>query len=325
MSNATGSIDDPAAGTADPWGATRTQDGPAPASPESARCYLMVFESSSATMVPLPPSGEFLIGRGHEADLRIRAAAASRLHVKLIAKDGAVQIADLSRHGTRVNGAPLGGATWLSSGDVVSICDTSLVFHRDAGAPRVTPLGDLGQLRPRLAEEVERSRRYRRPLLVVCASTGGDALSGPALTAALRDLTLPFIAAAAFAGDSHLLLLLPEAGDSASAAARLLAQLRPSAPALRLGFASCPEDGCDPDALVAGARAAADGAAEGQAVPAAQMATRLVVGGRTIVIAEPVMAGVYDLLRKLARSDLAVLITGETGSGKEIAATALHN
>src|SRR4051794_9063714 len=127
-------VADPVAGTADPWGAARSQDG-APPLAESARCYLMVFEASSATMVPLPPSGEVLIGRGNEAHLRVHAPAASRLHVRLVVQDGAVQIADLSRRGTLLNGAPLCGAMWLSSGDVISVCDTRLVFHRDAGAP----------------------------------------------------------------------------------------------------------------------------------------------------------------------------------------------
>src|SRR5690242_6359032 len=78
MSPPPSSIDDPVAGTADPWGAARSQDGAAPPLAERARCYLMVFEASSATMVPLPPSGELLIGRGNEAHLRVRAPAASR-------------------------------------------------------------------------------------------------------------------------------------------------------------------------------------------------------------------------------------------------------
>jgi len=38
----------------------------------------------------------------------------------------------------------------------------------------------------------------------------------------------------------------------------------------------------------------------------------------------PAMQGVFDLLAKLANSDASVLITGETGTGKELVARALH-
>lgn len=42
------------------------------------------------------------------------------------------------------------------------------------------------------------------------------------------------------------------------------------------------------------------------------------------IIADPAMVATYELLRRLARSELSVLIVGETGSGKEKAARSLH-
>jgi transcriptional regulator with PAS, ATPase and Fis domain len=36
------------------------------------------------------------------------------------------------------------------------------------------------------------------------------------------------------------------------------------------------------------------------------------------------MQGVYDLLAKVARTDATVLLTGETGTGKEVAAQTIH-
>jgi two-component system, NtrC family, response regulator AtoC len=50
----------------------------------------------------------------------------------------------------------------------------------------------------------------------------------------------------------------------------------------------------------------------------------LTLGDRALVVADPAMLGVYDLLRRLARSELPVLLQGETGAGKEMAAWALH-
>jgi DNA-binding NtrC family response regulator len=48
------------------------------------------------------------------------------------------------------------------------------------------------------------------------------------------------------------------------------------------------------------------------------------LAGRRVVVADPAMKRVFDRIARLAGSDLPVLITGETGVGKEIAAAALH-
>lgn len=51
----------------------------------------------------------------------------------------------------------------------------------------------------------------------------------------------------------------------------------------------------------------------------------LSIGNRTTLLADPAMVRLYELLRRLARSLLPVLITGETGTGKENAASAVHH
>jgi two-component system response regulator AtoC len=43
-----------------------------------------------------------------------------------------------------------------------------------------------------------------------------------------------------------------------------------------------------------------------------------------LIGASPAMQGVYDLLAKVARTDATVLLTGETGTGKEVAAQTIH-
>ncbi len=48
------------------------------------------------------------------------------------------------------------------------------------------------------------------------------------------------------------------------------------------------------------------------------------LGDRSAVLADPAMVGIYELLRRLARSELPILIGGETGVGKELAAAAAH-
>lgn len=54
-------------------------------------------------------------------------------------------------------------------------------------------------------------------------------------------------------------------------------------------------------------------------------ATQLVLGERTVLVAEPAMLRLYELIRRLASSELPVLICGESGAGKENAAFAVHH
>jgi DNA-binding NtrC family response regulator len=48
------------------------------------------------------------------------------------------------------------------------------------------------------------------------------------------------------------------------------------------------------------------------------------VGERTLIVADPIMLHIYTQIRRLAQSPLSVLIVGETGTGKDLAASALH-
>ncbi len=50
----------------------------------------------------------------------------------------------------------------------------------------------------------------------------------------------------------------------------------------------------------------------------------IVLAGRNVVVADPAMKAVYARIQQLAATDYSVLIGGETGTGKELAALALH-
>src|SRR5262245_37868779 len=84
--------------------------------------YLLVIEEGGSAVYVLPSRGAVVVGRGAEADLRLRDAAASRKHFAVAVDQGAISIADLGSHnGTRVNGERIGASRGLRSGDVVSI------------------------------------------------------------------------------------------------------------------------------------------------------------------------------------------------------------
>src|SRR5258708_28794481 len=98
-----------------------------------------------------------------------------------------------------------------------------------------------------------------------------------------------------FAGWSpgaHLTIVAPELSEQEArvVAKRLLAGVLPFCPDARLGVSTCPMDGCDPDTLVASARAAAGAAQRGEIAAAAQMAPTLAGEYRLLVVARPTPA-----------------------------------
>src|SRR5687768_5197068 len=64
---------------------------------------LRVFGESFTLRKPMPPTGTWIIGRGHEADVQISDPSISRRHARLHITENGVHIEDLgSSNGTRV-------------------------------------------------------------------------------------------------------------------------------------------------------------------------------------------------------------------------------
>jgi len=59
-----------------------------------------------------------------------------------------------------------------------------------------------------------------------------------------------------------------------------------------------------------------------RARPAATLST---LSTQRVIVADPAVVRIYDLIERLAPVDIPVLITGETGCGKELVATAIHS
>src|SRR4051794_22898551 len=67
--------------------------------------FLLLLESSASSLVPVPWTGELVIGRAPEAAVRVRSASVSRSHARVHSRDGEVSVSDLGSHnGTYVNG-----------------------------------------------------------------------------------------------------------------------------------------------------------------------------------------------------------------------------
>jgi len=173
----------------------------------------------------------------------------------------------------------------------------------------------------RLTEELSRATQYERELAIAVVRSV-DRADPAALLAAVVD-RLRAIDTAASLGAHHVAVVLPELdGAEAMEVAGALAALPVGA--LALGMATAPFDGIDADTLLAAARTASDLAAPGAIVRAAAASEAIDAGGHRILVADAAMVRLYELARRLARSTIPILIQGETGSGKELAAAAIH-
>ena len=277
---------------------------------------MLVLENDSSSIFHLPRTGDVVIGRAPDVQLKLTHASVSRRHATIRVDDGMLRIADLGSHnGTRVNGEPVSESHALASGDVATVGDVVLVVKLSQPAPLArSAYGEVGWRR-RLVEELERAVTYRRPLAVIAL---GVEVPVAQLAPALR-----LIDVVGQSDDKLPLLLLPEADrEQAQAIALRVLEAAPRAP---LGVAVCPDDACDADTMLMAARAAARRAKPGTIAVPVDDVTRIELGSRRVLVAEPAMVRVFALLERLASSQLPVLITGETGVGKENAAYAVHH
>jgi DNA-binding NtrC family response regulator/pSer/pThr/pTyr-binding forkhead associated (FHA) protein len=282
---------------------------------------VLCIDGDRSFTVTIPASGELVIGRGPDAGLAVDDPLVSRAHAQLLVVPDGLRLSDLgSRHGTHVNGDRIVEPRLLGSGDVITIGNVLLVVRRPVRAAGTSNVTEQPMLVQRLAEELSRSAQYERELsLVIARSSDGDA---PALLASVAG-RLRVIDTAAIVGARFVGVLLPELGaDEAHAFARELASRGPGR--ISAGVATAPYDGIDADAVLGAARAACSAAGPGSVVRARDAAETITAGAQRILVADPAMARLYELARRLARSTIPILILGETGSGKELAAAAIH-
>ncbi|QSQ28453.1 sigma 54-interacting transcriptional regulator [Pyxidicoccus parkwayensis] len=286
-----------------------------------------MMDGSTSSIVPLPRDGMLTIGRGAGVELLVQDASVSRRHARLTLVDGEARLTDLDSHnGVRVNGERISGAQVLHNGDVAVLGGVTLVFHRRDIPPPQRLLLDVATLRDRLAEELERVLRYERAMSVVALALGPTDVPLAELVRALGD-GLRLMDLVGRGGPTQLFILLPElAADEAEEVVQpLLERLAPLAPEVRAGIASAPQDGLDADTLISAARAVALTAPSGGLRVSGPDLYQLSLGERSVMVADEAMVHLFELLRRLAPSPIPVLIHGETGAGKELAAWAVHH
>ena len=311
-------------GTTPPEVTLHSDDGSA-ATPSIERRHLLVFSGTSSWMYQLPATGRVVIGRSETADLRIDDASISRAHAAVVIDADGVTIADLgSQNGTVVNDRKIAGTHALAANDVITIHKTTLILHATAPATNAAVVLDARALRQRLEDEADRAVRYERKFSVLCFVWPTEQVDRHAVEQRIAVQLRRIDAGAWGPTDQAFYVLLAEASytEAVRVAERVRAKL--AAPALKIGHVTCPDDGYDADALLASAHNAAVSAQAGAIGSAAHSFQTLTIGTTRVVVADPAVARLYALIERLAPVELPLLITGETGCGKELAATAIH-
>jgi DNA-binding NtrC family response regulator len=290
------------------------------------RRYLLVFEGDAPRFFVLTAAGEMVIGRSSDADLRLTSPAVSGKHARIRIEGQQVLIRDCgSRNGTRVNGERVESPRSLTFGDVISVGGVTIIYHsgqRGSDERRILAVEDFHN---RCDREIECSLRYRRPLGLMVLVPGPLRAARRALDEALLQ-RLRGVDLIATESSGDILVLASEGSAIAvEALARRLAEIASSmAPEIRIGYACCPTDACTSSELLAMARVAAREARAGSVSPALSAARTIDLGEYKVLVADPAMARLYSVAQRLGESELPVLIAGETGTGKELAARTVH-
>jgi DNA-binding NtrC family response regulator len=289
--------------------------------------YVLVFQGDSCSMFELPWNATIVIGRHDSCGLVLEDRLVSRAHSEIMTFEGGASIADLgSQNGTYVNGERISGTRLLVSGDVITISGTTLVYHARRRIERPRQMLPFEAFCARASDEIHRAQLDGAPVMLVVLSIG-VAWTEPSASDTLLEHTRR-VDLVGMGPGQEAIIVMPGIGSAAAeqAAKRLINTLRGANPRFepRAGYAAAPTHGSDLDTLLASARAAWAAASPGDVSRAGGRRPTLEIGDRTIIVLEPSMQKLYALIERLAKTDLAVILQGETGTGKELAAQALH-
>jgi two-component system, NtrC family, response regulator AtoC len=268
---------------------------------------LIVYSAAGTRTVPLPDRGVVELGRREPASVVIEDASLSRLHARFIVDDERIVVEDAgSTNGVHVRGQRVDRAV-LTDGMEVRLGSVLVLVRDPATALWVTAgMDGFDAFVERVEEELARGRLLGRTLSLLYVTADAGAVD---IASRVEPALRPVDRLGLYA-KNVVLALLPE--TSAAVAAQLSKTL--SAKGLGVGFASA--HGGTAEDLVARAQANAAGldAARGAAEPS----------GEAAVFASTVMHDLVAQLRRVATSQLTVLLRGETGSGKDVLARLVH-
>ncbi len=300
--------------------------------PSGDRTMLAVYlgpELGGGTrIIPLGDGAEVTFGRTRVSTVPVDSEKVSRLHAKISRSGSRVVVEDRgSRNGTKLNGARVEGQAEVKSGDQIEIGPATVVVSVTSPIGARPRLGSGAYLDERLRAEADRGLRYQRRFGLLMMRLSGPLAAVDAAVERLARQMRPMDTIAEY-GPDELAVLLPESDEDLlrAAAEQLVREARAGgAPVeVKVGLAVVPRHGTKPDEILSRARSALRTARGGRTEVVTAPAAEARTPETDVVVADPQMRRVYQLVKKVADTPMTVLIIGETGTGKEVVAEALH-
>jgi two-component system response regulator AtoC len=283
-----------------------------------ARTTLVLYHRDGAQVAQLDKGRAVVVGRSAPSDVEIPDPGLSRQHARFSWDDHGIWVEDLkSTNGTKKNGVPVERAT-VAPGDEIAIGPVMVTVHVISSVDdQLRGFDGHDRFVAALADEIVRARTFERPLAVMMVRSSGAKDGHVSRWASRLRMVLRPVDRVGIYGPAAVLVALPEATPEALHA--LTQALSGGDPPLSCGAVSFPADGASVDELIAALQVALRGATR-SGRDAAQPAEP-----SAVVVKNPAMKHVMATVKRLAQSTIAVLIHGETGTGKEVVARAIHD
>jgi two-component system, NtrC family, response regulator AtoC len=275
-----------------------------------ARTTLVLYHRDGATVAHLEKGRSLVVGRSAPSDIEIAELGLSRQHARFTWDEQGLWLEDLaSTNGTRKNGELVTRAR-ISPGDEIAVGPVMVSIHILSSIDEeLRGFDGHDRFVAALSEELTRARTFARPLaLMMVRSTVKD--GHVSRWASRLRLRLRPVDRVGIYGPTSVLVSLPE--TTAETVQGLVAALGGGQPPLTCSVVTFPADGGSVEELIS-------------AVHEGRGAREEAAQASTVIVKNAAMKQVMATVKRLAQSTIAVLINGETGTGKEVIARALHD
>ncbi len=271
-----------------------------------ARTTLVLYHREGASVAQLDRHRQLVVGRASPSDVTIPDPNLSRTHARFSWDDTGIWVEDLgSTNGKRKNGKKIERAR-VEAGDIVTIGPVHVAIHiLSSSDSDLRGFEGHDRLLAALEDELTRARTFKRSFSLAMVSAKDSHVSRWAHR--IRGRLRPVDRVGIY-GPNAVLVLLSEC--SADEAQIITSSWKGGDPALTCNLAAFPSQGTSVDELIAAVQQPSKSAREVETA---------------VVIKNAAMKQVIATAERLAHSDITVLVLGETGTGKEVVARAIHD